>query len=280
LLDRGPTLSAEFFPPKTPEGMAQLDRTIEAFEPLDLSFVSVTYGAGGSTRDTTRDIVARVNAEQPYPAMAHLTCMGHTVDEIEILLDDYAARHVFNILALAGDPPADGSPVTGDFNYATELVELVRRRPEFSVGVAAHPELHPRSDGDRVEDRRRLAEKLEVADFAITQFFFDADDYFRMMDDLAAAGSTKPVLPGIMPLVNTTTIRRFAKMNGASFPEEVAARVDEATDADDVIKVAVEAAVELSQRLREGGAPGLHLYSLNRPEATLAIVDALGLRPS
>jgi methylenetetrahydrofolate reductase (NADPH) len=277
LLAAGPTVSAEFFPPKSEEGMAQLDRTIDALDELDLSFVSVTYGAGGSTRDTTRDIVVRVNAERPYPAMAHLTCMGHSTAEIDSLLDDYAANGVHNILALAGDPPADGSPVTGDFTYAGELVELVRKRPDFSIGVAAHPELHPRSGGDRAADRARLAEKLELADFGITQFFFEADDYFRMIDDLAALGTTKPILPGIMPLLNTSTIRRFAIMNGARFPEALGERIDAASDADEVLKVAVEAAVELSQRLLDGGVPGLHVYALNRPEATLGIVRALDL---
>jgi methylenetetrahydrofolate reductase (NADPH) len=277
LLAEGPTVSAEFFPPRTEEGMAQLDRTIDALDELDLSFVSVTYGAGGSTRDTTRDIVVRVNAERPYPAMAHLTCMGHTTAEIETLLDDYAANGVCNILALAGDPPADGSPVTGEFAYASQLVELVRRRPDFSVGVAAQPELHPRSRGDRAADRQRLAAKLEEADFAVTNFFFDADDYFRMIDELEAAGTTKPVLPGIMPLLNTTTIRRFSAMNESAFPEELGARVDAAGSPDEVLKIAVEAAVELSQRLLDGGVPGLHIYSLNRPEATLGIVRALDL---
>ncbi len=278
LLAAGPTVSAEFFPPKSAEGMQQLDRTIDALGPLDLSFVSVTYGAGGSTRDTTRDIVVRVNTERAYPAMAHLTCMGHTVEEVDLLLDDYAANGVHNILALAGDPPADGSTVTGDFTYASELVDLVRQRPEFSIGIAAHPELHPRSNGDRDADRRRLAEKLESADFGITQFFFDADDYFRMIDELAALGVTKPVLPGIMPLLNTTTIRRFAIMNGASFPEALGERIDAADGPEDVLKIAVEGAVELSQRLLDGGVPGLHMYALNRPEATLGIVNALDLR--
>jgi methylenetetrahydrofolate reductase (NADPH) len=204
--------------------------------------------------------------------------MSHTVDEIDTLLDDYAANGVENILALAGDPPADGSPVTGDFAYACELVELVRRRSEFSIGVAAQPELHPRSKGDRAADRRRLAEKLEMADFAITNFFFDADDYFRMIDELDAAGTTKPVLPGIMPLLNTTTIRRFSAMNESAFPEALGARIDAAADEGEVLKIAVDAAVELSQRLLDGGVPGLHVYALNRSEAPKAIIEGLGLR--
>jgi methylenetetrahydrofolate reductase (NADPH) len=278
LLAAGPTRSVEFFPPKTPAGMVQLDKTIGELGSLDLSFVSVTYGAGGSTRDTTRDIVVRVNEEQAFPAMPHLTCMNHTVEEIDALLDDYASHGVENILALAGDPPVDGSPVTGDFTFACELVELVRRRPEFSIGVAAQPELHPRSQGDRAADRRRLAEKLEMADFAITNFFFDPDDYFRMVDELDELGSTKPVLPGIMPLLNTTTIRRFSAMNESAFPEELGARIDAAADESEVMRIAVEAAVDLARRLLDGGAPGLHIYALNRSEAPKAIIGTLDLR--
>ena len=200
----------EFFPPKTDDGLVTLRRTVEELEPLDLSFVSVTYGAGGSTRDRTRDLVVELNRDRPYPAMAHLTCMGHTRGELDQLLADYDANGVHNILALAGDPPADGSPVGGDFTYADELVELVRSHGEqFAVGVAAHPELHPRSTS-RAEDRRHLARKLESADFAMTQFFFDPDDYFRMVDELAALGCTKPVVPGVMPLTNPAGVKRMA----------------------------------------------------------------------
>ena len=278
LLAAGPTLSAEFFPPKTKEGMQQLEQTLDDFEPLDFSFVSVTYGAGGTTRDTTRDIVVGINERRPFPAMAHLTCMGHTRQEIDELLVDYRAHGVHNILALAGDPPADGSPVQGDFTYASELVDLVSQHDHFSIAVAAFPELHPRSEGDRALDRRTLAAKLNAADFGITQFFFDADDYFRMVDELADEGCESPVLPGIMPLTNTTAIRRFAKVNGSAFPEALAAEVDAAASEDDVLRIAVDAAAELSQKLLEGGVPGLHLYSLNRSAATVGVIKALNLR--
>jgi methylenetetrahydrofolate reductase (NADPH) len=277
LLGNGRTLSVEFFPPKTDDGMVTLRRTVEEFEPLDLSFVSVTYGAGGSTRDRTRDLVVELNRDRPYPAMAHLTCMGHTRAELDRLLADYDANGVHNILALAGDPPADGSPVGGDFTYADELVELVRSHGEqFAVGVAAHPELHPRSTS-RAEDRRHLARKLESADFAMTQFFFDPDDYFRMVDELAALGCTKPVVPGVMPLTNPAGVRRMATMSGATFPEDLAARVEGAADGDRA-RIVVEAAAELAQALLDGGVPGLHLYCLNRSPIVLAVVEELGLR--
>src|SRR5690606_25824045 len=221
LLAAGRTLSFEFFPPRTDEAERQLEKAIHELAPLRPSFVSVTYGAGGSTRDRTRDIVVEICRTQPFPAMAHLTCTGHTRDEITALLDDYAANGVCNILALAGDPPADGSDPGGDFAYATDLVELVRAHPgDFSIGVAAHPELHPRSRGDRDADRRHLARKLEMADFAITQFFFEADDYLRMLDELDGLGCTRPVLPGIMPPGSGPLpgLLRMAAMDGAVIP--------------------------------------------------------------
>ena len=198
LLAAGRTFSFEFFPPKTDEALRGLEKTLHELEGLRPSFVSVTYGAGGSTRDRTRDLVVDINRTRPFPAMAHLTCMAHRREQLVELLEDYAANGVDNILALAGDPPADGSPAEGDFRYATELVELVRQVGDFSVGVAAHPELHPRSESTR-DDRRRLADKLAVADFGITQFFFDPVPYLRMRDDLAALGCDTPVLPGRHP---------------------------------------------------------------------------------
>jgi len=281
LIAAGPTLSVELFPPRTEDGRAALRRTIGEFDVLDLSFASVTSGAGGGNaevRALTRDLVVELCATEPYPTMPHLTCMGYERHELEELVADYAAHGVRNILALAGDPPADGGEPRGDFRFASELVELVASTGEFSIGVAAFPEVHPRST-DRSEDRRRLAAKLSAADFGITQFFYDADDYFTMVDELAAIGCTTPVLPGIMPMLNPTSIRRFAAMNHARFPEDLAARVDEASSADDRLAIAVEAAVSLCAQLLERGVPGLHLYCLNRSEAVIAIVEALGLRP-
>ena len=280
LLADGPTLSVVFFPPKTDEGVEQLRRTIEELEPLDLSYVSVTYGAAGNreTRGRTRDLVVELNRDRDYPAMAHLTCMGHTRTELDALLEDYRANGVLDVLALAGDPPADGSPVTGDFTYAEELVELIRSHSdEFSIGVAAHPELHPRST-TRDQDRRHLARKLESADFAVTQFFFDVEHYLRLVDELTSLGVTKPVVPGVMPLTNPQGVHRMAKMAGASFPDELAEAVESAATPQDRQRIVVDAAVELSNALIEGGAPGLHLYCMNRSETVLEIVDALGIR--
>lgn len=281
LLAAGPTLSFEFFPPKTDEAERQLEKALRELAPLQPSFVSVTYGAGGSTRERTRDIVVRVNREQDFPAMAHLTCVGHTRDDVKLLLDEYYDLGVHNILALAGDPPADGSDPGGDFRYALELVELVRDHPAgFSVGVAAHPELHPRSEGDRVIDRQHLATKLEAADFGITQFFFRVEDYVQMVDELADAGSTKPVLPGIMPPINVAGLVRMAKMNQAVIPADLLSRLEAvADDPAEVRHIGVEVSTDLARDLLDAGAPGLHLYAMNRSESVLQIVENLGLSP-
>lgn len=280
LLAAGPTLSVEFFPPKTDEGLGQLRRTVEELEPLDLSYVSVTYGAAGNreTRGRTRDLVVELNRDRSYPAMAHLTCMGHSRAELDELLEDYRNHGVLDVLALAGDPPADGSPADGDFTFAEELVELIRSHDErFSIGVAAHPELHPRST-DRAEDRRHLARKIGLADFAVTQFFFDVDDYLRLVDELAALGVSKPVVPGVMPLSNPEGVHRMSKMAGAAFPTDLADAVESATSPEDRQRIVVDAAVEMGQALIDGGAPGLHLYCMNRSQTVLEIVDQLGLR--
>jgi methylenetetrahydrofolate reductase (NADPH) len=281
LLQAGPTYSFEFFPPKTDEMERQLDKTIAELALLSPSFVSVTYGALGSTRDRTRDVVMRINREQAFPCMAHLTCVGHTREDIARLLDEYADAGVENILALGGDPPADGSDPGGEYEYAFELVQTVRSHPAgFSIGVAAHPELHPRSS-DRASDRRMLAEKLEAADFGVTQFFFDADDYFRMMDELDALGCRTPVLPGIMPVITVAGVKRMAAMNGSLIPSAMLERLEAVEDdADAVVDIGVETATALCEQMIEAGAPGLHLYALNRSTSVRRIYDELGLTPT
>lgn len=266
IIAAGPTLSVEFFPPRSEEAEHQLQGAVADIAGLGPSFASVTYGALGATRDRTRDLVIDMNAAHPFPTMAHLTCVGHTRAEIARLLDDYAAAGVANILALGGDPPADGRPADGDFTYAIELVEAVRAHPAgFSVGVAAHPELHPRST-DRGEDRRHLAQKLALADFALTQFFFRADDYARMLDELGALGCDRPVIPGVMPIISAAGVRRMAAMNNTTIPAELSAGLDRvADDPAAVAALGVETAAALSEELvATCGAPGLHLYSLNR----------------
>jgi len=277
LLAAGPTWSFEFFPPKTEEMQRQLEKAVHELAPLRPSFVSVTYGALGATREFTRDTVVRINAEQPFPAMPHLTCVGHSRAEIVALLDHYASNGVENILALGGDPPADGSDPGGDFLYATELVEVVRAHPAaFCIGVAAHPELHPRSP-DRETDRRLLAAKLEQADFAITQFSFLADEQLRLQDELAAIGATTPVIPSVFPIINVAGVKRMAGMNGSEIPAAVLDRIEAvADDADAVRAIGVEVAVDLCERLLAGGVPGIHLYPMNRSESVRQVYEHLG----
>jgi methylenetetrahydrofolate reductase (NADPH) len=277
LIAAGTTWSLEFFPPRSEEAEEALRDALEELVPLGPSFVSVTYGALGSTRDRTRDLVVDLNARHPFPTMAHLTCVGHRRPEIVELLDDYARGGVRNILALGGDPPVDGR-APGDFDYAEELVELVRAHPGgFCVGVAAHPEVHPRSP-DLASDRRHLASKLSRADFAITQFFFSVEDYLRMVDELAALGCHRPVLAGVMPFVSVPGLRRMAGMNGTRIPPSLESRLESAgDDRDAVIDLGVEVATELCQRLVEAGAPGIHLYTLNRSGPVCRIWQNLGV---
>jgi methylenetetrahydrofolate reductase (NADPH) len=278
LLDAGPTLSFELFPPKTDEAERALEKCVAELAELRPSFVSVTYGALGSTRERTRDVVVRINEEQDFPAMPHLTCVGHSREDISALLDQYAAKGIENILALGGDPPADGSAAGGDYEHAIELVEQVRAHPAgFAVGVAAHPELHPRSP-DRASDRRHLAEKLQAADFGVTQFFFQVDDYLRMVDELADLGCDTPVLPGVMPVATVKGVQRMAGMNGSTIPPALLERLEAVEDQpDEVVKIGIEVATELGAALLAEDAPGLHLYALNRSAGVRQIYVNLGL---
>lgn len=272
LIAAGRTASFEFFPPKSDEGAAKLRSTIDALEPIGPSFVSVTYGAGGSTRHRTHDLV--VDLLDSTVPMAHLTAHGHTRAELEAILVHYRDAGVRNVLALRGDPPADPSDASPtELHLAIELVELVREvgGDAWSVGVAAHPELHPESP-DRDSDRRHLAAKLAVADFGVTQFFFRAEDYLGMVDELAALGCTTPVLPGIMPITDWSQVQRFAELSGAEVPREVVERVQPvAGDPEAVRRVGIELATELCQTLLDAGAPGIHYYTLNRSTATREI---------
>ena len=276
LLARGQTWSFEFFPPKTPEGMASFDAAVADLAALDPSFVSITYGAGGKARDTTHDLVLRVDEEQAFPAMPHLTCVGHTRAELVELIESYRDHGIENILALAGDPPADGSEAGGDFTYATELVELVRSIGDFSVAVAAFPEVHPRS-ADRRSDRERLAAKLAMADFGMTQFFWTADHYASMLDELDALGCGTPVLPGVMPFVSVPGARRMSAMNNTAIPTWLQERMDAVDgDAEATRKLGVEVATQLVADLLELGVPGIHLYAMNRATSIREIYANLG----
>jgi len=277
LLADGPTWSFEFFPPKTPEGAAALDDAIDELAGLDPSYVSVTYGALGTTREPTKALVQRINQDRPFPAMPHLTCVGHTRADLVDLLGAYRAAGIENVLALAGDPPADGSPMTGDFTYATELVELVHEVNGFAVGVAAFPELHPRSS-DRATDRQRLAEKLALADFGMTQFFFEVEQYRRMVDEVDGLGCEVPVIPGVMPFVSVPGARRMAGINNTHIPDWLNERMDAVDgDAEATRQLGVEVATDLVAQLLDLGVPGVHLYAMNRSQSIREIYGKLGL---
>jgi methylenetetrahydrofolate reductase (NADPH) len=278
LLAAGPSYSFEFSPPRTPEAETQFWQTLDELRPLGPSYVSVTYGAGGSTRDKTRELVVRINQEFGITAMAHLTCAAHTRVALEELVVSYAANGVENILALGGDPPVgyDGPP--GELTFSSELVELVRAIGDFSVGVAAHPEPHPRSPS-LASDREHTAAKLELADFAITQFFFEARHYFDLVDTLHTLGNTKPVVPGIMPATSIASIARMSELQGSEFPKWLADKLYAVEDqgAAAVRAVGVEEATKLCEELRAGGCPGFHFFTLNRSTATREIYTNLGL---
>lgn len=276
LLASGRTFSFEFFPPKDDVTQLTLGHTIAELEPLQPSFVSVTYGAGGSTRERTRNVVTWVAKETAITPMAHLTCQCHVRVEIDEILSDYNAAGIENILALGGDPPADAVDRPSDYRYAIDLLEDVAATGNFSIGVAAHPEVHPNSP-DRHSDRRFLAAKLDRADFAITQFFFEAHHYGRLVEELAELGITKPVIPGIMPITNLKQISRMAQLSGAEVPAWVVEAVSGVEGPGAVRRVGVEIASKLCAELLDAGAPGLHFYTMNRSTATREIYANLGL---
>jgi len=284
LIERGEhSYSFEFFPPKDEAGEAQLWQAIEALEPYQPTFVSVTYGAGGATRDTTVRITGRIAQETSLTPVAHLTCVGHTRQELEKILDTYQEVGVQHLMALRGDP-SDGprAPWTateGGLNYATELVELARSRGDFRIGVAAFPELHPSSESLEQDADVLVAKANAGAEFAVTQMFFRASDYFDLVDRVRSRGVDIPILPGIMPILNLANIRRQGELIGTDVPVEVVERISaHEGDATAMRAAGIELAAELCADLLEGGAPGLHFFTLNRSKATLEIFSALNVQ--
>jgi methylenetetrahydrofolate reductase (NADPH) len=275
MLAGGRTFSFEFFPPKTDEEHARLVEALSELQPLRPSFVSVTYRGGRSSRPRTHDLVAGMLRTTSLVPMAHLICAAHTRLELAEILIDLRKAGIENLMALGGDPPTDAGAGEGELAHAIELVELARAIGGFSIGVAAHPAGHPKSP-DMKSDRDWLAEKLKLADFAVTQFFFSFDEYAGLVDDLAARGLNKPVVPGIMPITALSAIPRMAQM-GAAVPPALVAELEAAGDADSVRRAGIEAATRLCQDLLDAGAPGLHFYTLNRSTATREIHSKLGL---
>ena len=274
-----PVFSFEFFPPKDIDGFDQLFKTIDNLKPLNPAFVSVTYGAGGSTRSKTIDLVGRIKKEIGLESMAHLTCVGHNSDEILNVLGDIKKQNVDNVLALRGDPPAGEINFTkpnNGFGYGVELVQFISEHFSFCIGVAGYPEGHPESS-NRKEDLFHLKKKvLAGASFIVTQLFFDNKYYFDFVANLRNIGIDVPVIPGIMPIVNLKQIKRFTKMCGATVPHDLMVRLEAVQDdPESVYQIGVDHAANQCRKLLMQGAPGVHFYTLNRSRATLSVLERL-----
>ena len=278
----GRSFSFEFFPPKTDEGEHALWEAIRDLEELRPTFASVTYGAGGSTRARTMRLTSRIQNETSILPMAHLTCVGAAVGELEVTIEAYEAFGVRNLLALRGDPPTGAGTTwvapAGGLTHADELVRLVKATSEICVGVAAFPEGHPEASSLE-RDADVLAAKQDAgAQFAITQFFFRPEDYFTLLDRAARAGVDIPIIPGLMPITSRAQIERFAVLSGSQVPLDIVTRFDSIGDDPDAVReLGVELGIQLADSLLAGGAPGLHFYTLNRSTATREIYAGLGL---
>ena len=278
----GRVVSFEFFPPKNEEGVKRLYSTIEALKPCRPSFVSVTYGAGGSTRDLTVELVARIKKELEIEPLAHVTCVGASRDQIAKVLDRFAEAGIENVLALRGDPPAGEKafvPAEGGFAYASELVAFIRERDyPFCVGAACYPEGHPEA-ADIDSDLGSLKQKVDAgSDFLITQLFFDNQDFFAFKRRCRHVGIDLPIVPGLMPVTNVAQIERFTKICGARIPQELFRRLKLVQgDPAAVAATGMYWTTRQAKYLLEAGARGLHFYTLNKSSATLAVHAALGL---
>jgi len=274
-----PTISFEFFPPKTEQGFASLYQTIDHLHALRPSYVSVTYGAGGSTRQKTVDLVERIQRELSIRSMAHLTCVGHTQAEIESILDDLWKAGIRNVLALRGDPPAGQSQFTataGGFSYANELVACLRRRHDFCIGVAGYPEGHPQCL-NKTRDLENLKKKVDAGVcFVVTQLFFDNADFYRFRDRARAMGINVPIIACIMPITNLSQIKRFVSMCGAKIPHRLLTKLEAVeNDADAVYRTGIEYACMQCKDLLFNDVQGLHFYTLNKSNATVDICKTL-----
>jgi methylenetetrahydrofolate reductase (NADPH) len=281
LVSRGDrSFSFEFFPPKDEAGERVLWESIRELEKLRPTFVSVTYGAGGSTRDRTVAITGRIARETSLLPMAHLTCVGHTCEEIAQILDDLVAAGVRNVLALRGDPPTGpGTPwlqTEGGVRYASELVSFIRSCADVSIGVAAFPEGHRDAESLEADVAALVAKRDAGAEFAVTDMVLRASDYFGLVERARAAGVDFPIIPGVMPILGITSMRRMVEMSGRAIPPETEARLLPLEDDPAALRAeGVRIATELCEDLLAGGAPGLHFYTLNRSRATREIWAAL-----
>jgi methylenetetrahydrofolate reductase (NADPH) len=282
LLGKSPTFSFEFFPPKDQEGVTRLFQTIAELKPYEPAYVSVTYGAGGSTRKLTVELVRRIKREVGIEAMAHLTCVGATQPELGDVVDELVAGSIENVIALRGDPPRGETtfvPQQGGFAHANELIRFIRSRFDLCLAAACYPETHTEAT-DAPSDLVNLKAKVDAgADFLITQLFFDNADYFRFVERCRGIGIRVPIVAGIMPITNLSQIKRFTAMCGARIPDDLLGRLESAgEDADLVRSIGVEHATAQCRDLIERGAPGVHFYTLNRSRATRDILDRLRQR--
>jgi methylenetetrahydrofolate reductase (NADPH) len=279
-VNSAPSISFEFFPPKDSAGEERLWSALESLKPIKPNFVSVTYGAGGSTRDRTIRITSEIMERAQFEVVAHLTCVGSTKSELEEILDKYKAAGIKQVLALRGDPVGGPSAkwisTANGFDHADQLVELAISKG-FKVGVAAFPDGHPASHGNFEQDLRVLINKAKLgASFATTQFFFDASKWDSLVKSLAKSGVTIPVIPGILPITNIKQLNRMAELTGADVPAEITRKISAVSESD-VPKVGIEIATELSEKLLNLGAPGLHFYTMNNSGATIEIVKNLNI---
>ena len=275
LLDAGPTLSFEFSAPRDQEGAERLRQTLARLSRHRPQFMSVTYGAGGSTRGPTRDWVRAIRDDYGIEAMPHLTCVSHTRDEVTAIIDEYQIDGIENILALRGDLPQGGESASQAFDTAAELTQFIRERCDWDIGVAAHPEGHPQA-ASRMADLDHQSAKLGQADFAITQFFYRAEHYEQFVSELAARGVETPVIPGVMPPTNVTSVERMSALNDTEFPLEIRERLTAASSTAQRREIGVDVAVRLGHELLEAGAPGLHVYTMNHARAASEVAEALG----
>ena len=278
-----PVISLEFFPPKTDEGDRSLfEKQIPALLAARPDFCSVTYGAGGSTRDKTLIIVDRIQRQHGLTALAHLTCVNHTRDEVRALLEKIRALNCKNILALRGDPPGGGEfqPTPGGFEFSAQLVEFIRAQGNFSVGVAGFPEGHIANKNGKHADWQHLKEKVDAgADFVITQLFFDNADYFEFCDHAEnKLGIRVPLVPGVLAILSAGQITRFTQLCGSKIPPSLRAKLDAlGTDDEAAMEFGIEYATRQCEELLRAGAPGLHFYTLNKAHSTVQVLKNLGL---